>query len=101
MIVQAITRDIDKCIECGLCVNACGGEIMGQNQNVIGFVERGKNMLPVTVFDKPLADTKCISCGQCTVVCPVGALTERADWHKVMHVLSSGGRELRSQLVKA
>ena len=26
--------------------------------------------LPVTVFDKPLAETACISCGQCTLVCP-------------------------------
>ena len=33
--------------------------------------------MPVTVFDQPLANTQCISCGQCTLVCPVGALMKK------------------------
>lgn len=83
----SIWRDLTKCIECGLCVEACGDS--GQRQYVIGFAERGSDRLPVTVFDQSLADTKCISCGQCTLVCPVGALIEAPDWHDVLHTLDS------------
>jgi len=83
----SIWRDLSKCIECGLCVEACGEP--GQQLYVIGFAERGSERLPVTVFDQSLADTKCISCGQCTLVCPVGALIETPHWHDVLHTLDA------------
>lgn len=86
----SIWRDLSKCIECGLCVEACGEQ--GQQQYVIGFAERGSGRLPVTVFDQSLADTQCISCGQCTLVCPVGALIETPHWHDVLHTLDARRR---------
>ena len=95
----SIWRDLSKCIECGLCVEACGDA--GQQQHVIGFAERGSDRLPVTVFDRSLADTQCISCGQCTLVCPVGALIETPHWHDVLHTLDARRRVSAVQVAPA
>jgi iron-only hydrogenase group A len=95
----SIWRDLAKCIECGLCVQACGEA--GQRQHVIGFAGRGPGRLPVTVFDQSLADTRCISCGQCTLVCPVGALIEAPDWHEVLHTLDARRRISAVQVAPA
>ena len=83
----SIWRDLSKCIECGLCAEVCGESV--QQQNVIGFSNRGFDRRPVTVFDAPLSETNCISCGQCTLVCPVGALIEAPHWHEVLHTLDA------------
>lgn len=95
----SIWRDLSKCVECGLCADACGDA--GQQQHVIGFAGRGSDRLPVTVFDRPLAQTSCISCGQCTLVCPVGALVEKPHWHEVLRTLDSRRRVCVVQVAPA
>jgi NADH dehydrogenase/NADH:ubiquinone oxidoreductase subunit G len=65
-------RDYDKCIMCTKCVRICD-EITGAQ--AINIKDRGHNAKIATVFDGKLADSSCVFCGQCVMVCPVGALT--------------------------
>ncbi len=69
-----IVRDPNKCILCGLCVRACD-EVMGIG--ALGLVDRGFDTVVLPTLGNKLAESGCISCGQCVSVCPVGALQER------------------------
>lgn len=71
-----ITRDAGKCILCGDCVRMCN-EV--QNVGAIDFAFRGSKMVISTAFGKPLAESPCVGCGQCSVVCPTGAIVVRSN----------------------
>ena len=80
----SIIRDNSKCILCRRCVAACKNM---QGIGVIGAVNRGFDTVIGTSFDKDLAATTCVNCGQCIVACPTGALHERDDTDKVFAAL--------------
>ena len=64
-------RDLKKCVLCGICVRTCS-EMLGVNAVDFGF--RGCNTKITTFADKPIMESACVSCGECVVRCPVGAL---------------------------
>ncbi|HWQ79662.1 MAG TPA: FAD-dependent oxidoreductase [Anaerovoracaceae bacterium] len=74
-----LIRDPNKCILCGLCVRVCD-EVMGVG--ALGLVHRGFDTVVKPTLEKPLAESGCVSCGQCVSVCPTGALGERATYGK-------------------
>ena len=74
-----IVRDPNKCILCGLCVRVCD-EVMGIG--ALGLVHRGFDTVVKPNLEKPLAESGCVSCGQCVSVCPTGALQERTTMAK-------------------
>ncbi|MBO4354077.1 MAG: iron hydrogenase small subunit [Clostridia bacterium] len=80
----AIIRDNSKCVLCRRCVAACKNV---QGIGVIGAVNRGFDTVIGTSFEKELAATTCVNCGQCIVACPTGALHERDDTDKVFAAL--------------
>ncbi|EFN55045.1 hypothetical protein CHLNCDRAFT_24040 [Chlorella variabilis] len=68
-----------RCLKCGRCVTACG---LVQEMDVLGMKGRSRERHPA-VLTEAMDLSKCISCGQCAVMCPVGAITERAEWREV------------------
>lgn len=64
-------RNLNYCILCGKCVRTCD-EIVGMG--AIQISSRGYTSLPSTFGDRPLIQSTCVSCGECLVRCPTGAL---------------------------
>ena len=85
-----LVRDNNKCILCRRCVAACAE----QHVAVIGANNRGIDTCIAQPFDLLLGDTPCISCGQCTAVCPTGALVERDDTDKVWDALADSTKHV-------
>ncbi len=79
-----MVRDNNKCILCRRCIAACDQ----QGISVIGANARGFDTHISTAFDKDLADVSCISCGQCIVNCPTGAIVEKDDTDKVLEAIN-------------
>ncbi len=79
-----LVRDNNKCILCRRCIAACNEQYV----SVIGANDRGIDTRIGQAFNLDLAHVPCISCGQCTVVCPTGALTEKDDTDKIWEALS-------------
>lgn len=79
-----LVRDNNKCVLCRRCVAACNEQYVG----VIGANNRGIDTAIGTPFEVGLSNVPCISCGQCTVVCPTGALVEKDDTDKIWAALA-------------
>ncbi|MBQ5712200.1 MAG: (2Fe-2S)-binding protein [Oscillospiraceae bacterium] len=94
----ALVRDPNKCILCGNCVRVCS-EIQGIG--VLGFAHRGTDATVTPAFDKAMIATDCVSCGQCRVVCPTGALTIRHNTTDVWQAIGDPDTRVVAQIAPA
>lgn len=94
----AIERDLSKCILCRRCVTVCNeiqgiGILSSQNRGFESYVG------PSEAFD--LMDQNCTFCGQCTTVCPVGALKEKDSTTQVWGALHNKEKRVVVQTAPA
>ncbi|MEE1064724.1 MAG: NADH-dependent [FeFe] hydrogenase, group A6 [Acutalibacteraceae bacterium] len=79
-----MVRDNSKCILCRRCVAACDN----QGISVIGANARGFDTAITSPFEKKIQEYSCISCGQCIVSCPTGALYEKDSTADVLAAIN-------------
>lgn len=94
----SIVRDPNKCILCGACVRACS-EFQGHS--VLGFANRGSKTVVQPMNGRPLGQVDCVNCGQCTAVCPTGALTIKSDVEKVWKEITNPNKKVVVQMAPA
>ncbi len=88
--VPHLVRDNNKCILCRRCVAAC----QQQYVSVIGANDRGIDTHIACAFEKPLNEVPCVSCGQCVVACPTGALTDNDSTADVWAALADPSKHV-------
>lgn len=94
----SIIRDMTKCILCRRCVTVCN-EIQGVG--VLNVQNRGFKTVIGPAADLPLNSVNCTNCGQCTTVCPVGALYEKDSTKAVWNALFDKNKRVAIQTAPA
>ncbi len=82
----SIVRNPSKCVKCGRCVNVCE---QAQGISALTRSNRSGDFRVTTAFNAPLATTACVLCGQCSVVCPTGAIVERDNTQDVFDAIDN------------
>lgn len=95
---ECVIRDPNKCILCGDCVRTCD-EIQGLG--ILDFAFRGSKMQVMPAFNKDLAQTDCVGCGQCRAVCPTGAISIKQNVEPVWAALSDPNIRVVAQIAPA
>lgn len=93
-----IVRDPNKCIYCGDCVRVCD-EVQGIG--ALSFINRGSDMEIAPAFNRPIGEVDCVSCGQCRVVCPTGAITIKDTRKEFWDAISDDSKRVVVQIAPA
>ena len=94
----SIVRDPNKCILCGNCVRVCN-ELQGVG--ALDFAFRGSEAMVMPAFDKEIATTDCVNCGQCQIFCPTGAISIRHNREAVWEALADPNIRVVAQVAPA
>ena len=102
-----IVRDTSKCILCGRCIARCSNAhgvgryttrydpivCRGSNAHglgILGYENRGFKTFVAPAENRSFANSPCIQCGQCVLVCPTGALMEKSEIWKIDEAFAAG-----------
>ena len=94
----ALIRNPNRCIKCGRCVDVCRNV---QGVNVLEALNRGHDILISPPYGKYLSDEYCTFCGQCSSVCPVGAIIEKDETSIVWNALHDPNKHVIVQVAPA
>lgn len=80
-----VVREASKCIKCMRCVQICDKV---QGMNIWDVAGTGSRTTVDVSYNRYLANTDCVFCGQCVTHCPTGALSVRDDTNRVLRALA-------------
>ncbi len=94
----ALVRNTAKCVLCRRCVTVCG-----QTQGVAALFPQNRGFSSVIgpAFGSNLSDVVCVQCGQCSAVCPVGAISEKDEISRVWEALDDKSKTVVVQTAPA
>ncbi|MCC6509679.1 MAG: cyclic nucleotide-binding domain-containing protein [Pirellulaceae bacterium] len=93
----------DECIMCGRCQRGCNWV---KENKIIGRSGKGYEAKVIFGLDAAMSDSGCVSCGECAISCPTGAMTFKESFvsehlGRVRAELQQPGTELTiDELVK-
>ncbi|HSW10177.1 MAG TPA: NADH-dependent [FeFe] hydrogenase, group A6 [Bacillota bacterium] len=94
----SLARNPAKCVLCRRCVAVCQKV---QGVHAIQTMERGFDTVVAPAFHLPLGEVACVLCGQCSLVCPTGAIHERDQVDEVWAALADPDRHVVVQTAPA
>jgi NADH-quinone oxidoreductase subunit G/NADP-reducing hydrogenase subunit HndD len=94
----SLERNPNKCIKCGRCIQMCAKV---QGLSLLDYAGRSDEVEIKPAFGKYLTDIACVACGQCSVVCPVAAITEKEDIDRVWEAINDPNKVVIVQTAPA
>jgi formate dehydrogenase major subunit len=76
---EMVVLDRRKCIKCGRCIAACSNVVVNE---VLQWGKRGSNARIICDDDLPMGKSSCVQCGECSQMCPVGAIIDKKSRRK-------------------
>lgn len=80
----AMIRDMTKCIRCQRCVAICRN---GQSVDALVITGTGQDTAVGMHYGANQKESTCVTCGQCVLVCPTGALGARDETDAALDML--------------
>ena len=94
----SIVRNPAKCIKCGRCVRVCKDT---QGVEALTYASRSDDLIVTTPYNLSMEKTDCTLCGQCSLVCPTGAIVEKDDTQVVLDALQNPEKHIIVQVAPA